>query len=100
MLETKITTTCAAFARIESGEPPTAVFHKILTRPDGKQKYVALSVPIRDALLLARASRELRSGDEIQVTIETRWAEEGIPKTLLDFSKVPAPQGKSLLAVG
>lgn len=100
MMETKITTTRATFTRIESGELPIAVFHKILTRPDGKQKYVALSVPIRDARLFARALRELRSGDEIEVTIETQWAEEDIPKILLDFAKVPAPQDKALLAVG
>lgn len=100
MLETKITTTRATFARNESGEPPIAVFHKILMRPDGKQKYVALSVPIRDARLPARALRKLQSGDEIEVTIETRWDEEGIPKALLDFVKVPTPQDKTLLAVG
>jgi len=100
MLETKITTARATFARVEAGEPPTAAFHKILTRPDGKQKYIAMSVPIRDERLMARAVRELRRGDEIEVTIETRWAEEGIPKTLLDFAKVPAPQDKTLLAVG
>ena len=37
MLETKITTSRATFARVEAGEPPTVAFHKILTRPDGKQ---------------------------------------------------------------
>lgn len=100
MLETKITTTRATFTRVELGEPSTVAFHKILTRPDGKQKYVAMSVPIRDERLLARAIRELRSGDEIEVTIETQWTEDGIPKTLLDFAKVPAPQDKTLLAVG
>ena len=100
MLETKITTSRAIFSRVETGEPLTVAFHKILTRPDGKQKYIALSVPIRDERLLARVVRELRSGDEIEVTIETRWVEEGIPKTLLDFAKVPAPQNKTLLTVG
>jgi len=100
MLETKITTTRATFFRVEPGEPPTVAFHKILTRPDGKQKHIAMSVPIFDELLLARAERELQSGDEIEVIIETRWAEEGIPRTLLDFAKVSAPPGKVLLPVG
>lgn len=100
MLETKKTTTRATFAHIKFGEPPIAVFHKILTRTDGKQKYIAMSVPIRDERLRARAERELRSGDEIEVTIETRWAEDGIPEALLDFAKVPTLQDKTLLAVG
>lgn len=100
MLETIITTTRATFAHIKPGEPPIAAFHKTVTRPDGKQKYIAMSVPIRDERLRARAERELRSGDEIEVTIETRWAEDGIPKTLLDFAKVSTPQDKALLAVG
>lgn len=39
-----------------------------------------MSVPIRDERLLVRAERDLRDSDEIEVTIETRWAEEGIPK--------------------
>ena len=100
MLETKITTLRATFTRIEPGEPPAAAFHKILTRPDGARKYVAMSVPIRDERLLARAERDLRSGDEIEVTLETRWAEEGIPKTLLDFAKAPVLQERTLLPVG
>ncbi len=100
MLGTKITTLRATFARIEPGKPPTAAFHKTLTRPDGAQKYIAVSVPVRDECLLARAERDLRSGDEIEVTIETRWAEEGIPTTLLDFAKVPTLQDSTLLPVG
>lgn len=100
MLGTKITTMCAIFTRIEPGEPPTVAFHKILTRPDGAQKSIAMSVPIRDERLLARAESDLRSGDEVEVTIETRWAEEGIPTTLLDFAKAPTLQGKTLLPIG
>ena len=100
MLGTKITTTRATFTRIEQGEPPVVAFHKVLTRPDGARKYIAMSVPVRDERLLARAERDLRSGDEIEVTLETRWAEEGIPTTLLDFAKVPTLQGKMLLPVG
>jgi len=34
-----------------------------------------MSVPIRDEGLLARVERDLRSGDEIEVTIETCWGE-------------------------
>jgi len=75
MLETKITTTRATFARTEPGEPPTVAFHEISTRPDGARKYIAMSVPIRDEGLLARVERDLRSGDEIEVTIETCWGE-------------------------
>ena len=97
MLGTKITTLRATFARIKSGEPPTAAFHKTVTRSDGKQKYISTSTPIRDERLLARAKRKLQSGDEIEVIIETRWAEEGIPTTLLDFAKAPTSQGKTLL---
>lgn len=59
-----------------------------------------MSVPIRDERLLARAERNLRSGDEVEVTLETRWADEGIPKTLLDFAKAPTSQGKILLPIG
>lgn len=100
MLGTKITTVRATFARIEPGEPPTVAFHKILTRPDGAQKHIAMSVPIRDERLLARVGKELRSGDEIEVTIETCWAEEGIPTTLLDFAEARTAQDKTLLPVG
>lgn len=99
MLETKVTTTRSTFARVDPGEPPSLKFHKILTRPDGRQKYVSMSVPIRDKDLLTRAETELRRGDEIEVTIETRWAEEGIPKTLLDFAKVCVPQEQELVAL-
>lgn len=52
MLETKVTTTRSTFARVDPGEPPSLKFHKILTRPDGRQKYVSMSVPIRDKDLL------------------------------------------------
>ena len=100
MLETKIATMCATFSRIEPGEPPTVAFHKILTRPDGARKYVAMSVPIRDERLLARAERDLWGDDEIEVTLETCWAEEGIPKTLLDFSKARASQDRTMLHIG
>jgi hypothetical protein len=100
MLEMKITTMRVTFSGVKVGEPPIAVFHKILTRPDGKQKYVALSVPVRDAGLLARVAGELHLDDGIEVTVETRWAEKGIPKTLLNFAKVHAPRDKTLLAVG
>lgn len=91
MLETKVTNTRATFARVEPGEPSKIVCHKLLIRPDGKQKYLSISVPIRDERLLARVERELRSGDEIEMTVETRWAEAGIPTAALDFSKVSAP---------
>ena len=98
-LETKVKTISATFTDITPGEPPSLAFHKILTRPDGKQKYMTMSVPIRDKDLLARAEQELRRGDEITVTIETRWAEVGLPKTLLDFSKVTAPKEQTLAGV-
>ena len=95
MLETKTTTTRAIFAQIDPGEPPSIALHKLLTRPDGKQKHASFSVPIRDKRLLARAEQELQAGDEVEVIVETRWAEEGIPKTLMGFSKVSAPQGRT-----
>ena len=100
MLGTKTTTLRATFARIEPGEPPTTAFHKTLTQPGGVQKYVAMSVPIRDERLLERAERELRSGDEIKATIETCWAEEGIPTTLLDFAKAGTSHIRTLLPIG
>ena len=75
---------------------PASRSTKSLTRPDGKQKYMTMSVPIRDAALLARAERELTRGDEITVTIETRWAEEGLPKTLLDFSNAATTPERAL----
>ena len=100
MLGTKITVTRVTFARTEAGEPPTAAFHKILARPDGARKYITMSVPIRDERLLARAERDLWGGDEIEVTLETCWAEEGIPKTLLDFSKARASQDRTMLHIG
>lgn len=91
MLETKVSITRAVFTRVDPGEPPSVALYKILTRPDGKRKHVSLSVPIRDGHLLARVEQELQDGDEIEVTVETRWADEGIPHTLLDFSKVSIP---------
>lgn len=100
MLETKTTPMRTIFAYIEPGETPAAAFHKILTRPDGARKSIAMSIPIRDERLLARAEKDLRNGDEIEVTLETCWAEEGIPETLLDFAKAPASQGKTLLLAG
>ena len=100
MLGTKITVTRVTFARTEAGEPPTAAFHKILARPDGARKYIAMSVPIRDERLLAQAERDLRSGDEIEIMIKTRWAEEGIPKTLQNFAKVATSKGQVLLPTG
>lgn len=100
MLETKIATMCATFSRIEPGEPPAAAFHRILMRQDGARKYVAMSVPIRDERLLAQAERDLRSGDEIEIMIKTRWAEEGIPKTLQNFAKVATSKGQVLLPTG
>ena len=100
MLETKITTLLAEFVRIDNRGLPEIVLRKIVTRPDGQQKYVAMAVPIRDQDLLAQAARDLRERDQIEIKIETRWAEEGIPKTLLSFTKVAAPQGKVLAAIG
>jgi len=69
-------------------------------RQDGARKYVAMSVPIRDERLLAQAERDLRSGDEIEIMIKTRWAEEGIPKTLQNFAKVATSKGQVLLPTG
>ena len=98
MLETKITTLLAEFVRISNHAPPQIVLRKIMTRPDGQQKYVAMTAPIRNQDLLARAARDLREGDQIEIKIETRWAEAGIPKTLLSFTKVATPQGRALTA--
>ena len=89
----------ATFARIKPGDPPSVSFNKVLTRPDGKQKYVAMSIPVRDQRLLARAEMELSFGDKVDVTVETQWAAKDIPNTLLDFTKVSVPQDKTLLAV-
>ncbi len=100
MLETKKTTFVAEFARIDSGETPGLALRKIVTRPDGGQKSVAVTIPVRDAVLLARAGQELRDGDQIEVEIETRWGEKDIPKSLLGFSKVAISQGKTLAAAG
>lgn len=99
MLETKITTIHATFNHVKPGNPPSVSLNKVLTRPDGKQKYVSMSIPVRDRLMVARAEKELRPGDDVEVTIETRWAEEGIPKTLLSFAKVPVPLDKTLVTV-
>lgn len=87
MLETKVTTTRAIFTRIDFGEPPSVALYKVLTRPDGKKKHVSMSIPIRDGHLLAWAEKELQNGDDIEVVMGTRWAEEGIPTTLLRFAK-------------
>lgn len=101
MLNTLVTTTQATFAGIDAGDPPSLAFYKLPRhRPDGKGRYVSMSAPIRDASILARAERELQRGDEIQVTIETRWGEAGIPKTLLNFSKVSVPHGQVLTTAG
>lgn len=59
-----------------------------------------MSVPIRDERLLARAEGDLQSGDGVEVALETCWAEDGIPKTLLDFAKTPASQDKTLFPIG
>lgn len=87
MLETKVTITRATFTRVDFGEPPSVALYKVLTRPDGKKKHVSMSIPIRDGHLLASAEKELQNGDGIEVIIEMRWAEEGIPTTLLGFAK-------------
>ena len=101
MLETKVTTIVAEFVRIVNGPTPSIALHKIVTRPDGKQKPIAMTVPVEDTFLLARAERDLRAGDLIEVKIETRWAEEGIPKTLVDFLTVEVPQDQTrLVAAG
>lgn len=101
MLETKVTTIVAEFVRIVNGPTPGIALHKIVTRPDGKQKSLAMTVPVEDEFLLARAGRELRAGDLVEVKIETHWAEEGIPKTLVDFLAVEAPQDQArLVAAG
>ena len=100
MLQTETITTSGTFASIDPGEPPRLAFYKLPHhRPDGKGRYASMSVPVHDAHLLARAEQELTRGDEITVTIETRWAEVGLPKTLLDFSKVTAPQERVLATV-
>lgn len=91
MLETKITTTSLTFSRIEIGASSSIVGHKLITRPDGKQKHISVSIPIRDERLLARAEGELHRGDAIVITVETRWAEAGIPTTALDFARVSEP---------
>ncbi len=101
LLKTQVTTTSATFGGIDAGDPPSLAFYKLPHhRADGKGRHISMSVPIRDPKLLARAEQELRRGDEIEVTIETRWAEEGIPKTLLNFSKVSVPQEQVLVAAG
>ncbi len=97
MLQTETITLSATFAAIDPGVPPSLAFFKLPHhRPNGKGRYFSMSVPIRDAVLLARAERELTRGDEITVTLETRWAEAGLPKTLLDFSKVALPKDMNI----
>jgi len=100
VLETKITTLLAEFAAIDTRDLPSMVLRKLMTRPDGKKNPVAIKVPVRDAALLARARQELRERDQIEVEVETRWAEPGIPKSLLRFSRVAVSQDRTLAAVG
>lgn len=100
MLETKKIIFVAEFARIDGGETPSMALRKIVTRPDGGQKSIAMTIPVPDAALLARAGQELRDGDQIEVEIETRWGEKDIPKSLLGFSRVAAAQGRMLAAAG
>lgn len=100
MLQTETITLSATFAAIDPGAPQSLAFYKLPHhRSDGKGRYLSMLVPIRDAALLARAERELQRGDEITVTIETRWAEVGLPKTLLNFSKVASQKERTLTAV-
>lgn len=90
MPKTEVTSIRATFGGIDAGDPPRLAFFRMpYHRLDGKGRYFSISVPIRDAGLLARAKRELRCGDEIEVTIETRWTEAGLPKMLIDFAAVP-----------
>ena len=97
MLQTETITLSATFAAIDPGATPSLAFYKLPHhRPDSKGRYFSMSVPIRDAALLARAERQLQRGDEITDTIKTRWAEAGLPKTLLDFSKVASPKERAL----
>ncbi|MBV9850294.1 MAG: hypothetical protein JO250_11515 [Armatimonadetes bacterium] len=100
MLQTETITLSATFAAIDPGVPPSLAFYKLPHhRPDGKGRHFSMAVPVCDAALLARAERELTRGGEITVTVETRWAEPGLPKTLLDFSKVASPKERALITV-
>ena len=99
MLETKTTTMQATVTAINDGENPSLSLSRLLTRRDGGQKNMSIILPICDSALLMRAKHELKQGDTVEVVLETRWAEKGIPKTLLGFIKISLPHEKELTAV-
>ncbi len=62
-------------------------YHKIATRPDGKQRLFAQSVKITDSNLLDRLRREVRNGDQVEIWIE-QCLGDSVASTLIDFATV------------
>ena len=54
-------------------------------RPDGTEKIVSSLTPVNDLALLKKLET-LNHGDVIEITIETRWNEPGIPSEVLALS--------------
>ncbi len=62
-------------------------FDKILNGSEGKEKLWRGSAVVKSQNLLKRFEK-INNGAEIEIEIETDWETEGIPVTLIDFSKV------------
>jgi hypothetical protein len=78
-------------AGIVEGNPPMLAFSRMLTRPDGKRKLHTQMVQILDAELLSRLRREVATGTEAVIVIETDWTKPDIPTILKDFSLIQTP---------
>ena len=54
-------------------------------RPDGLTKTVSSLTPVHNSEVLEKL-KAVKPGDEIEITIETKWNETGIPQELLAFT--------------
>src|SRR5947209_71095 len=72
---------------LRDGERPSLTYHKILTRPDGKQRLFSQMAYVNDTDLLARLRTQVQEGDELEVVVEQRLG-GGISSELKDFCKI------------
>ena len=70
---------------IQEGSPPRLLFHKIITRPDGKRRPFSMSAAITEPELLALVRREAANGAEAEVVVEQQFSGSGIFALLKEF---------------
>ncbi len=82
---------------LTEGSPATILFAQTATRPDGKSRTITQKISIPD-VLFARLAAEVRSGDEIEITIVTEWTRKGYTSYLHDFRSLSSEMPISLVA--